>query len=993
MEKNVFQPLVVLEKKPVAKKFEEVRVAFVKPTEELIDIETEELGEPIENIEKNVESSQMIEILDRRKTSRLDRKLIMNRLKNKRATKNTLVSSPIIEEKIVEVPAPIKTGEKIVIKPKFIIKPVEPSVPITETTEIYPLIEPVEEQRKIEEKIIEKAIEKERVEKEAIEKEAIEKELEKPEKQKRGRKRKQEIIEQLPEVDITTVAIRNQKVIDRLPKEKEKVIIKAPSYYMNNRKIFIQKLTELFRPYQKELIETQESVSCESRSQNDEFSLLTHQKIVRDYLNLYSPYRGLLLYHGLGAGKCHKKDTPIMMADGTIKLVQDIEVGDFLMGDDSKPRTILSLARGRDKMYDIIPIKGEKYTVNQEHILCLRASGFPKLSKNNHKSNTNYNIQWLENNEFQSKTFTFNQSNEADIKDAAEKFYENIKHNKETSDNVYEISVKDYLNLSNKKKAFLKGYRVGIDFDEKEIPIDPYMIGYWLGDRSEITSQDLTVLYYLANNLPKYNLSLSYRSNYTYGITGNGKYNNNIFLNTLKDLDMINNKHIPMIYKCNSRENRLKLLAGLIDSDGFLDNGGFEFTQKNETLMDDVIYLARSLGFSCYKSVKKTSWTSNGEKKYGIAWRTHITGEGIEEIPTKIPRKKAYPKKQIKDVLVTGIKVEYVNEDDYYGFMLDGNCRYIMGDFTVTHNTCTSIAIAEGMKSNKRVFVLTPASLKMNFFSEMKKCGDALYKKNQFWEFVSIEGKPEYLGILSRALSLPVDFIRKQNGAWLVNVQKETNYTELDPSQQLDIDTQLNEMIRSKYTDINYNGLNMNKMKVLTSNFTKNPFDNSVVLIDEAHNFVSRIVNKIKKPKSIPYMMYDYLMNATNARIVLLSGTPIINYPNEIGILYNILRGYLKTWNIPAVWEKADKLNTETILKILDDGNMKTFDYVDYADNKITITRNPFGFINTKKKGAIKGTKRNPKINVGGKNRTRKSKNIIESFINKISFKKDEITE
>jgi hypothetical protein len=489
MEKNVFQPLVVLEKKPVAKKFEEVRVAFVKPTEELIDIETEELGEPIENIEKNVESSQMIEILDRRKTSRLDRKLIMNRLKNKRATKNTLVSSPIIEEKIVEVPAPIKTGEKIVIKPKFIIKPVEPSVPITETTEIYPLIEPVEEQRKIEEKIIEKAIEKERVEKEAIEKEAIEKELEKPEKQKRGRKRKQEIIEQLPEVDITTVAIRNQKVIDRLPKEKEKVIIKAPSYYMNNRKIFIQKLTELFRPYQKELIETQESVSCESRSQNDEFSLLTHQKIVRDYLNLYSPYRGLLLYHGLGAGKCHKKDTPIMMADGTIKLVQDIEVGDFLMGDDSKPRTILSLARGRDKMYDIIPIKGEKYTVNQEHILCLRASGFPKLSKNNHKSNTNYNIQWLENNEFQSKTFTFNQSNEADIKDAAEKFYENIKHNKETSDNVYEISVKDYLNLSNKKKAFLKGYRVGIDFDEKEIPIDPYMIGYWLGDRSEITSQ------------------------------------------------------------------------------------------------------------------------------------------------------------------------------------------------------------------------------------------------------------------------------------------------------------------------------------------------------------------------------------------------------------------------------------------------------------------------------------------------------------------------
>ena len=991
MDKNVFQPLVVLEKKPIAKKIKEVRVAFVKPSEQPIS-ENEEPSETTENNENPVESSQMIEILDRRKTSRLDRKLIMNRLKNKRATKNTLEASPIIEPTIIEPPMPIKTGEKLVIKPKITMKPVEPpAASVSETTEIVPLIEPVEEQRKIEEK----AIESEVIEKEAIEKELIKEAI--IEKPKRGRKpKKQPEIEQLPDVDMTTAMIRNQKVLDRLPKEKEKIIIKASSYYMNNRKLFIQKLTELFAPYKKELIETQESVSCESRSQNENFDLLTHQKIVRDYLNLYSPYRGILLYHGLGSGKCHKKDTPIMLADGSIKLVQDIQVGDFLMGDDSKPRTVLSLARGRDKMYDIIPVKGEKYTVNQEHILCLRASGFPKLSKNNHKSNTNYNIQWLENNEFQSKTFTFNQENEMEIKIAAEKFYENIKLNKATNDNVYEIPVKDYLNLSNTKKAFLKGYRVGIDFEEKEIPIDPYMIGYWLGDGtsrgSEITSQDSTVLYYLANNLPKYNLSLLYRSNYTYGITGNGKHHNNIFLNTLKYLNMINNKHIPMIYKCNSRENRLKLLAGLIDSDGFLDNGGFEFTQKNETLMDDVIYLARSLGFSCYKSIKKTSWNSNGEKKYGTTWRTHISGEGIEEIPTKIPRKKAQPRKQIKDVLVTGIKVEYVNEDDYYGFMLDGNCRYVMGDFTVTHNTCTSIAIAEGMKSNKRVFVLTPAALKMNFFSEMKKCGDALYKKNQFWEFVSIDGKPEYLGILSRALSLPIDFIRKQNGAWLVNVQKPSNYTELDPSQQLDIDKQLNEMIRSKYTDINYNGLHPNKMKVLTSNYTRNPFDNSVVVIDEAHNFVSRIVNKVKSKRnnSIPYMMYDYLMNATNARIVLLSGTPIINYPNEIGILYNILRGYLKTWTIPAVWEKADKINTDTILKILDDGNLKTFDYVEYADNKITITRNPFGFINTKKRGAIKGTKRNPKMNVGGKNRTKKSR---ESFINKISFKYDEISD
>jgi intein/homing endonuclease len=543
-------------------------------------------------------------------------------------------------------------------------------------------------------------------------------------------------------------------------------------------------LGELFKKYREDLSKSDDKVSCDQRSTSD-FDLLTHQKVVRDYLNLYTPYRGLLIYHGLGAGKCHKIDTPIIMADGSIKMIQDIQVGDLLMGDDSKPRTVLSLARGKDKMYDVIPVKGEKYTVNQEHILCLRASGFPKLSRNNHKSNTNYNIQWIENNEFYSKTFTFNKKNELDIKVDAEKFYETIKNNPITSDNVYEISIKDYLSLSDKKKAFLKGYKVPLEFPEKELPMDPYMIGYWLGDgttsRSEITCQDSTVIHYYAKQLQKYKLSLNYHDGYTYGITGNGKYNNNVFLNTLKDLNMLNNKHIPDIYKINSRENRLKLLAGLIDSDGCLDKAKnyFEFTQKNEALMDDVVYLCRSLGFSCYKSNKNTSWTHNGIKKFGNAFRINISGKGIEEIPTIIPRKKASARKQIKDVLVTGIKVEYVNEDDYYGFMLDGNCRYVMGDFTVTHNTCTSIAIAEGMKSSKRVFVLTPASLKMNFFSEMKKCGDDLYKKNQYWEFVSVDGKPDYVGILSKALSLSTDYIKKHKGAWLVNITKEANYGSL----------------------------------------------------------------------------------------------------------------------------------------------------------------------------------------------------------------------
>ena len=188
------------------------------------------------------------------------------------------------------------------------------------------------------------------------------------------------------------------------------------------------------------------------------------------------------------------------------------------------------------------------------------------------------------------------------------------------------------------------------------------------------------------------------------------------------------------------------------------------------------------------------------------------------------------------------------------------------------------------MKTDKKIVLMTPASLKKNYFSELKKCGDPLFRKNQYWEFVSIEGQPNYIDVLSTALSLPKDHIQKYNGAWLVDVNKSPNYSSLNASYQKLIDDQLDQMIRNKYQDINYDGLNNNILSRLTKANSINPFDNCVVVIDEAHNFVSRIVNKlkVKDTNSISYKLYEYLMSATNAKIVLLTGTPIINYSNEI---------------------------------------------------------------------------------------------------------------
>jgi hypothetical protein len=229
---------------------------------------------------------------------------------------------------------------------------------------------------------------------------------------------------------------------------------------------------------------------------------------------------------------------------------------------------------------------------------------------------------------------------------------------------------------------------------------------------------------------------------------------------------------------------------------------------------------------------------------------------------------------------------------------------------------------------------------------------------------------------MSAVLNLPQEYIRKHRGAFFINVSKPTNYDELNDRDRKVLEEQLNEMIRAKYQFINYNGLRAQRLSEMTNNFTRNIFDNAVVVIDEAHNLISRIVNKLKKenipdeenrkkkgkedeekdveeslfgehtPVNLASKLYYMLLRAKNTRIVLLSGTPVINYPNEFGILFNILRGYIKTWRIPLNIKTANKVDKESLQRML--FGEKTLDYLDYSPSSkiMTITRNPFGFKN-----------------------------------------------
>lgn len=134
----------------------------------------------------------------------------------------------------------------------------------------------------------------------------------------------------------------------------------------------------------------------------------------------------------------------------------------------------------------------------------------------------------------------------------------------------------------------------------------------------------------------------------------------------------------------------MALLAGLVDSDGYLNRNSYQFTLKSERLSEDLAFLCRSLGFAA--SVKPVVKTIKDRGFSGTYYQVGVSGD-LSGVPVRVPRKKAPARKPFKNVLTSGIK-EIVNlgKGVYYGFILNGNCRFLLGDCTVTHNTFAACA-------------------------------------------------------------------------------------------------------------------------------------------------------------------------------------------------------------------------------------------------------------------------------------------------------------
>jgi superfamily II DNA or RNA helicase len=414
------------------------------------------------------------------------------------------------------------------------------------------------------------------------------------------------------------------------------------------------------------------------------------EELYKECISKLNKYGSCLIAAFTGFGKCLGYDTPIMMYDGTIKKVQDIVVGDKLMGDDSTSRNVLSLCRGQEQMYKITSVKGDTFTANESHILSLKISGYEKVY--NDPVSTSFFVKYFDKNTLSIKSKYYEKEDDA------------VKYlNMINKDNTIDISIKDYLNLSKSIKHILKCYKVPVNFEEKTITVDPYFLGCWLGKggkggQSLVDTNDNEIINFLENYAEILDMSLSIREEKdrinTYTIIRNDNCESNKLLDMMRNLNIINNKHIPHCYKCNTRDIRLKVLAGLIDTDGYYRKGCYFITQKKKRLADDIVFIARSLGFASYINGVKKSCVYNGEKIIGPYHSVSIYGSRLDEIPVLLETKRGEKMLQTEDCLVNDFTIEPIKETNYYGFTIDGNHRFLLEDYTVTHNTFLSIYIS-----------------------------------------------------------------------------------------------------------------------------------------------------------------------------------------------------------------------------------------------------------------------------------------------------------
>lgn len=357
-------------------------------------------------------------------------------------------------------------------------------------------------------------------------------------------------------------------------------------------------------------------------------------------------------------GKCLNPDTLVLMADGSMKKASDIVVGDFVMAPDSTPKKVLRRLDGEDEMWRILPNKGDPWECTRDHILVLQCNCSGQLRGIN------------------------------------------------KGDRIH-VSLQDYLKWPKSRKHIFKQVQASVEFPEKAVPFDPYMIGLFLGDGiggvpclSAGDRKEESISYmYLWGTEQGYEVR-SGKSENAYRVC-----NAPDFREYWKTLCYF--RRIPEVYRINSREVRLQLLAGFLDSDGNPNNNqGIEWTNKSKEVAEDLVWVARSLGFRA--NIKEKPVRLEGWDEPRIYHRVGIYGP-IQDIPLKNKRFSKLKSSTKFNPLTTGFEVEKIGTGPYSGMEIEGDTQeFVLGNFTITHNsylllniiraypTCNIVVLAPG---------------------------------------------------------------------------------------------------------------------------------------------------------------------------------------------------------------------------------------------------------------------------------------------------------
>lgn len=295
--------------------------------------------------------------------------------------------------------------------------------------------------------------------------------------------------------------------------------------------------------------------------------------------NMNKPDQGGSKIALVGRPGCFAEGTLVLMYDGTTKPVEDVQLGDRLMGDDSTSRLVVNLCRGKEDMYKIVPMDGGKpIVVNESHILLLKKG-----------------------------------------------------------DDIIEVEVREYLKKTAEGRLLdYKWYRTAVEFARKPVSVDPYLVGMWIG----------------------------------------GVFSE-YFIKTAS--------RVPKDIMINSSEVRRAFLTGLID------HRSTDMSFYPKELLADIEFVANSLGFVISPGTKLLRGDFESLYKKDSVSRSRKSRYDVR-VPSS------------EEVLETPFDIEYEGEDDFYGFTLDGNHRFLLSDFSVVRNSGKSSAIAALLYAKKHIF-------------------------------------------------------------------------------------------------------------------------------------------------------------------------------------------------------------------------------------------------------------------------------------------------